>query len=113
MKQLEFNSMEAKEDFETIIQDALLYCQTTASVGRCVLKEIKARGRSTMGAKAFVHILLSTASALEDYAQRVAEDQGINAAKLAFVDSYNRQREQIGLEPVSEQEALGNGEGVA
>lgn len=77
MKQLEFTSMEAREDFETIIQDALLYCQTTASVGRCVLKEIKARGCSTMGAKAFVHILLSTAGALEDYAQRVADGQGI------------------------------------
>lgn len=78
MKQLEFDSMEAKEDFETIIQDALLYCQTTASVGRCVLKEIKARGRSIMGAKAFMHILLSTAAAIEDYAQRVAEEQGID-----------------------------------
>ena len=77
MKQLEFSNVEAKEDFETIIQDALLYCQTTASVGRCVLKEIKARGRSTMGAKAFVHILLSTADALDDYAQRVAAGQGI------------------------------------
>lgn len=113
MKQLEFFTMEAKEDFETIIQDALLYCQTTASVGRCVLKEIKARGRSTMGAKAFVHILLSTADALEDYAQRVAAGQGINAANLAFVESYNRARMQIGLEPVSEQEAINNGEDVA
>lgn len=101
MKQLEFSSMEAREDFETIIQDALLYCQTTASVGRCVLKEIKARGRSTMGAKAFVHILLSTASALEDYAQRVAAGQGLswiyeahkNAQVLAKIEDYQRNGE--------------------
>lgn len=106
MKQLEFSSMGAKEDFETIIQDALLYCQTTASVGRCVLKEIKARGRSTMGAKAFVHILLSTADALEDYAQRVADGQGINAANLAFATKYNRARASIGLKPLCEQEAI-------
>ena len=103
MKQLEFSSMEAKEDFESIIQDALLYCQTTASVGRCVIKEIKARGRSTMGAKAFVHILLSTASALEDYAQRVAAGQGIawtyeaykNAQVVAKIEDYQHNGEVV------------------
>lgn len=107
MTQLEFISMEEKKDFELIIQDALLYCQTTASVGRCVLKEIKARGRSTMGAKAFVHILLSTSEALCDYAYRIAGGQGI---KTRFPQNNARILLQ-GIE--GEQEAIGNGEDVA
>lgn len=77
MQQLNFHDLDTKEEFEAYVSDAILYCNTAATVARCVLKEIKARGHSTMGAKAFVHILLSTAAALEDYASRVAEELGV------------------------------------
>lgn len=51
-----------------------------------MLREIKARGRSTMGAKAFVAMLLSASDALREYAERVAEGQALsNDAALRVV----------------------------
>lgn len=81
MKQLEFEDLDAKKTFENMIEDALLYCSTASTVGKCVLREVKSRGRSTMSAKAFIHILLSTSDALCDYAYQIASAQGINVAR--------------------------------
>ena len=69
-----------------MIEDALSLCQTASTVGKCVLREVKSRGRSTMGAKAFVHILLSTSVALCDYAYLIATEQGIIDITLAKCD---------------------------
>lgn len=82
MKQLTFENMEAQTQFETIVEDAILYCKTTATVGGCVLKEIKARGKSVMGAKAFVHMLLAAAAALDEYACKIGNEQGLNLLYL-------------------------------
>lgn len=88
MKQLSFflANMEKQEEFEAIVGGAVLYCGATATVGDCVLREIKARGSSIMGAKAFAAMLLSASDVLRCYAERVAEGQGLsNGAALRVV----------------------------
>lgn len=94
MRQLSFIEQSAKENFINNIEDLRLYLKALDGITATILRDLKKRDNSVISVETLANIIAAVSSQLslyhiklhDDYAERVAEGQGLsNGATLRVV----------------------------